>query len=245
MQLPINFSICGTKSVAALLQTYLAGYNDMFPKSLSVNVDNIEWDESKRTLTQIALQNSGDGVANVPFALVSSLVEMQALRPFTSAEFNSLGGPTAFLKGALDSTNNRLIDNQVWGIPWMVDPRGFVYWRDMLSEAGVDEQTAFQSLENFEAALQQLQQAGYSSPLEIPVHSLFAAGQASCTWIWGAGVDFLSVDQHSNLASPVFLEALQSYFRLSPYLNLKNNKLRHLQKSPMCHLLRNQPDAFE
>jgi multiple sugar transport system substrate-binding protein len=214
---PIKFSICGSETEGLRMQAFLEPYNASRPPETRVEVTSIPWDEDKETYTQMALYNRGDGIAEVGAPVVNDLLAMDALRPFSGAELVSLGGKAAFSKIAWENTN-RVADGQVWAIPWLVDPRGLVYWRDLLAEAGVDEQTAFQSAEHLEASLQRLQQAGYPAPMSLPGNT-FVAGQASCSWAWGAGGEFLSPDgRHPYVTQPAFLEGLHSYFRLAPYL---------------------------
>lgn len=215
---PVNFSICGSEKDAMLMQTFLEPYNASHSSEARVDVTNIPWDESKNTLTQMALYDRGEGVSEVGAVVVNDLVAMNALRPFSATEFASMGGQAAFSKIAWDSTN-RIADGRVCAIPWMVDPRGFFYWRDMLAEAGVDEQTAFDSAKNFEETLVRLQNAGHALPLGLANDNAFVAGQASFSWVWGAGVDFFSADsRHTYVTDPAFLDALYSYFRLAPYI---------------------------
>lgn len=215
---PLKFSVCGGEKEGMLMQALLESYNASRPPESRVEVTNIPWGEYKDTLTQMALHGRGMGVSEVGAPVVNDLLAMDALRPFSATELASLGGQAAFSKTAWDDTN-RVVDGQVWAIPWMTDPRGFVYWRDMLVQAGVDEQTAFQSIVNTEITLQRLQKAGYPSPLNLPTRVMMLGGQASCSWVWGAGGEFLSPDgRQAYFAQPAFLDGLYSYFRLAPYL---------------------------
>ncbi|HBX68055.1 MAG TPA: hypothetical protein DEH25_01335 [Chloroflexi bacterium] len=219
---PLKFSVCGSEREATLMRTFLEPYNTLRPPKERVEVTNIPWEEDKETFTQMALYNRGDGIAEVGAPIVSDLIAMNALRPFSEVELASLGGTAAFSKIAWENAN-RVVDGQVWAIPWLVDPRGLLYWRDMLAEAGVDEQKAFQSAENLEAALIRLQKSGYPSPMSLHIGNTFVTGQASCSWVWGAGGEFFSPDgKQAYVTQPAFLEGLQSYFRLAPYLVPEN-----------------------
>jgi multiple sugar transport system substrate-binding protein len=204
-----------------LMQAFLEPYNASRPPESRVEVTNIPWGEYKDTLTQLALHDRGVGVSEVGAPVVNDLLAMNALRPFNGAELASLGGQSAFSKIAWENAN-RVVDGQVWAIPWLVDPRGFVYWRDMLAKAGVDEQTAFQGIENTEETLRRLQNAGYPKPISIP-STVNVNGQASCSWVWGAGGEFLSPNgRQAYVTQPAFLDGLHSFFRLAPYLAPNN-----------------------
>lgn len=224
---PIKFSVCGGAREAMLMQAFLEPYNASHSPGSRVEVTNIPWGEYKDTLTQMALYDRGDGIAEVGAPVVKDLLAMNALRPFSNAELASLGGQAAFSKNAWEDTK-RVVDGQVWAIPWLVDPRGLVYWRDMLAEAKVDEQTAFQGSENLEETLRRLQKAGYPTPMSIPIGNVNVSGQASCSWAWGAGGAFLSPDgKQAYVTQPAFLDGLHSYFRLAPYL-VPNNQANDL-----------------
>lgn len=224
---PIKFSICGSERDAARMQTFLEPYNASRHPELRVEVSNVPWEEDKDTLTQMALYNRGVGVSEVGAPVVNDLLAMDALRPFSGAELASLGGREAFTRISWENTN-RVVAGQVWAIPWLVDPRGFLYWRDMLAEAQVDEQTAFQGTDHLQTTLLQLQKAGHPTPLSLPIGNVNVAGHASCSWVWGAGGDFLSPDgKHSNVTQAAFLEGLLAYFRLAPFL-VPNNRANGL-----------------
>jgi multiple sugar transport system substrate-binding protein len=215
---PLQLSICGPQTNVAVMQGLLKPYNAARPIEAQTQVTAVPWDHYKQELTQIAVRNQGLGVAQVGAPVVNDLLAMNALHPLSASEFTTLGGQAAFSKISWENTN-RVVDGHVWAIPWLVDTRGFLYWRDMLEEAYVQEETAFRNFESFEEALQQLKKAGHPSPLGIDTQSMFIAGQASCSWVWGNGADFLSADgKQPRFTEPAFLEGLNAYFRLSPYI---------------------------
>ncbi|MFZ6027895.1 MAG: extracellular solute-binding protein [Chloroflexota bacterium] len=223
----LQFSVCGADTVATKTQESLEPFNRRLRSvDRSFQVVAIPWSDYRNELTRMAIYGQGMDVAQVGARLANDLQAMNALRPFTSAEIDALGGEAGFLPVAWKQTN-RLVDGQVWTLPWLLDPRGFLYWRDMLEDAGIDEATAFQNAENTEETLQRLKAAGVEIPLALPVGNESLAGQASCSWVWQAGGDFVSAYGANVLfTEPAFLKGLGAYFRLAPYLYHKGGALQ-------------------
>lgn len=214
----VPFSIIGVDPFAERTQGFLAPYNKTRPADGQVNVSVYSWEDYKQELTQMAIHGRGMGVSQVGAPAVNDLIAMNVLRPFSGSEFAAMGGESAFTRAGWENTK-RISDGQIWAIPWLVDPRGLLYWRDMLEDAGVDETTAFQNVDNVEATLQKLQRAGNPNPLGLAISNSLLAGQTTCSWVWGAGGEFVSPDGKTALfTEPPFIRGLQAYFRLAPYL---------------------------
>ena len=92
---PVKFSVLGSEREGRLMQAFLEPYNAARSAESRVEVSNIPWSQYKDTLTQLALHSRGEGIAQVGAPVVNDLLAMNALRPFSSAEFAALGGQAA------------------------------------------------------------------------------------------------------------------------------------------------------
>jgi multiple sugar transport system substrate-binding protein len=158
---------------------------------------------------------------------------MNALRPFAPEEIDALGGQEAFSEAAWGSSR-RTIWHQTWALPWFADPRAIFYWRDMLEEAGVDEESAFQTFEQMEETLQRLQDSGVATPWVVPTRYKLAILQSSASWIWGAGGDFIDSEGGRTLfGEPEARLGLRTYFGLYRYMPREGQPLDDLQALDM------------
>jgi len=149
---------------------------------------------------------------------VGSFVSMNALRPFQPHEITSLGGDTAFISPAWQSS---LVYGrpEVWAIPLFVEARVIYYWRDLLEKNGIDERTAFQTPEQIEATFQRLQQAGFQTPWAIATGDISNTLYLSASWVWAKGGDFVSADGARPLFHlPEARAGLRAYFNLHRYM---------------------------
>ena len=144
---------------------------------------------------------------------------MNGLRPFAPAEVEILGGAKAFVPAAWQSTILGENTQQVWTIPLLVDPRVIYYWRDLVSEAGVDEQAAFQSAALMEATLAKIQAHGQVIPWAVETEYSLNSVYHAASWIWARGGDFVSADgKQSCFNAPEARAGLADYFRLGRYM---------------------------
>ncbi|MFZ6027894.1 MAG: extracellular solute-binding protein [Chloroflexota bacterium] len=215
---PLQLTVIGGEWAGAHTEKFLEPYNANATPDTRVQVIAIPWEEYKSELTHIAIHGLGVGVTQVGAPVVNDLIAMDTLRPFPAPELAAMGGEAAFTHAGWNNTN-RIADERIWAVPWLVDPRGLLYWRDMLEDAGIDETQAFTTIEQTENSLQRLQAVGYTSPLGLSTGNAFLAGQASCSWVWGSGADFVTPDgKRALFLEPAFLSGLKAYFRLAPYL---------------------------
>jgi multiple sugar transport system substrate-binding protein len=143
---------------------------------------------------------------------------MNSLRPFTSREIASLGGSSTFHPTAWQSSR-RVFEGQIWAIPWLADPHTILFWKDLINKAGVQEQNAFKSFDQMEQTLQSLQESGLESPWVLPIGHRFNSLHAACSWIWGAGGDFVSVDNRTPFFHhPEAIEGLKRHFSLYRFM---------------------------
>jgi multiple sugar transport system substrate-binding protein len=222
----MQFSICGAEWVAQKTQEFIEPLNASLPAAARFQVLAIPWADYKHEYTRMAIYSRGADVSQLGAPVTNDLQAMNALRPFSRAEIEALGGEAAFTAAAWEQSN-RLLDGNVWTLPWLVDPRGLLYWRDMLEEAGIDEQRAFTSFEATDETLRKLKSVGKAIPLAISLGNQNMAGQASCSWVWGAGGEFVSPDGRKALFSePACIRGLKAYFGLAPYLPQVNGVLQ-------------------
>ena len=139
------------------------------------------WDKDWEELMRIALYRSGPDVSQVAATAVDDFVTMDALRPFRKGEIDALGGESAFLPSAW-RTVHLPGGRQIWAVPWLADMRIIYYWQDMLADAGIDEDKAFQTSEQVENTLTRLQASGIRTPWALGVHQPFMTLQTAASW---------------------------------------------------------------
>jgi multiple sugar transport system substrate-binding protein len=177
------------------------------------------WKTARTELLKVALYHYGPDVSEIGTTLVSDFALMNVLRPFVPAEVDLLGGARAFVPAAWQSAV--LADNSqaVWAIPLGVDVRVIYYWRDLLSEAGVDERTAFQSPAQMEATLAKIQAHGKVIPWAVETEYSLSSAYQAASWVWARGGDFISADgKRTRFNEPAARAGLADYFRLGRYL---------------------------
>ena len=208
----LRFSYCNEPSDVLDI---LKPFNADRPATAQVQLHLMPWDNYKQELTAMALYSQGADISQVGGPLVNDLIAMKALRPFTKGEVDSLGGTSAFSQVAWENSR-RKSEGLIYAIPWTIDPRAIIYWRDMLEKAGVDESTAFTSFDQMEDTFRRLQESGVKSPWLLWMEKLSAL-QNACTWIWGAGGEIGNDNQMLILHAKALL-GLRNYFGLFRYM---------------------------
>ena len=200
-------------------EALLAALNDFeAQRKIHVRVRVFSWGTAWPELVKVALYKSGPDVSVIGTTWVDSFTSMSALRPFSRNEIAAMGGPSTFLPAAWASGSppNR---QQVWSIPWTADTRAIYYRRDLLRQAGVDEQTAFQSPEQLAQTLQRLQESGAPIPWLMPTAQTADALHTLASWVWGAGGHFTSDDgRYTRFNEPEARAGIGAYFGLRRYL---------------------------
>lgn len=228
----VDLSICLSRNeVADDLETVLKPYNLTRAASSTAKITVIPWETYKDELTAIAIYGKGPDISQVGAPLVNDLVVMNALRPFTSREISGLGGSTTFNPVAWQSSR-RVYEGQIWAIPWLADPRAIIYWKDLLSQAGVQEENAFKSFDQIEHTLESLQEKGFSAPWVLPIGHRFNTLHSACSWIWGAGGDFVSVDNRTPFFHhPEAIAGLKRYFGLYRFMPREGQPLNDMESN--------------
>jgi multiple sugar transport system substrate-binding protein len=212
----INF-VCAELR-ADFLEETLAEFAEQ--NKTEVVIEEQPWPNLWNRLKEIALHEHDVNLAEIGSTWLGSIVGMQAARPFRPEEVARLGGSESFVPASCDSAMmSGAGDKRIWAIPWFVDTRAIVYWRDMLEEAGVDEETAFQTPEDMERTLASLQAAGFDTPWVCPTDNSVLTVHSMASWIWQKGGNILSEDGKSAaFTSPEAMEGIRQYFSLHKYL---------------------------
>ena len=176
------------------------------------------WPTAWADLVRMALYKQGADVSQVGSTWVSNFLAMRALRPFTPREAAEMGGESALLPAAWQSRSPSG-EREIWSIPWLTDTRVLFYRRDLLERAGIDEQTAFRSMDALEDTLRRLQASGVTNPWIVPTARLLITVHNLASWIWGAGGDFVSADGKRILFNQKEAPAgIRAYFALYRYM---------------------------
>lgn len=184
-----------------------------------VGLEVHSWETLWTALREAIFKRNSLKVAEIGSTWLGSLVGMRALRAFSQTEIGHMGGSEAFVPAAWDSLC--LVDDpQIQAIPWLTDTRVLYYWRDMLTDAGIDENTAFDTPANFENTLSTLQANGMAAPFALPTTKLALLVHNLATWVWAYGGDFLSTNhRETGFNQPEALAGAIAHFNLHRYLH--------------------------
>lgn len=197
-----------TQVLSHLLKQFQAQYG------VKVQLHVMEWEDAWQKLMAIALEGRGPDVSHVGSSWVSSLVMMNALRPFLSKEIARLGGPEAFIPPAWQSTSVP-DDTRTWTIPWTSYFYVIAYRRDLLRAAGVNESAAFLSPKAIAHTVSRLQALGVKFPWLIPLSSTPSTDvlHIAANWVWGAGGEYIGATSGRPLFNePQALSGLKAFF---------------------------------
>lgn len=190
---------------------------DGFAESHAVDVQCIlhEWGVTWSELMKILLYKQGPVISQVGSTWMGSLESTDGLRSLLGYEVQTIGGGAAFHPAAWASVQDAS-KNRVLGIPWFLDSYILYYRRDLLEKAGIDESTAFQSLETLDETLGRLKAAGFELPMAMSQTTSRASIHNLATWVWSRGSDFITPDGKSLLLTePKTRAAMQAYFSIS------------------------------
>jgi len=169
-------------------------------------------------LTKFAIYKKGPDVSQIGSTWLEGLADMDALRPFSAEEIKILGDPADFVPASWKSAT---LPGQpeMWAVPWLADVRVLFYRRDILKQAGIDEQVAFQTPEALEQTLAQLRASGVDIPWVVPTQHSWRTVHNAASWVWGAGGHLLSANGKQILFNqPKALAGFRAYFALGRYL---------------------------
>ena len=208
---------------ASDLRPFLAQFED--EHHVQVKTHALPWETGWTELVKFALYGHGPDVSEVGSTWVGNLAATNALRPYSVREMAAVGGRYAFLHPSWQS-GFLTGEPQMWAIPWLANVRFVYYRRDWLQQAGIDPRTAFQSPQQFEATLQQLQAAGIARPWVIPTRDTVNTLHTAALWVWGAGGNFTDLEgKRTSFNEPPARAGLRAYFELARYLALAARNL--------------------
>jgi multiple sugar transport system substrate-binding protein len=199
-----------------------------FQKRTNIRVHTrvMDWDTAWPELVSFALYGKGSDISHIGSTWTSSLVMMNALRPFTGNEIATLGGANAFATPCWRSVTLPN-DPTAWAIPWTAFTFIIAYRRDLLAQAEIDETTAFATPAAMLATLQRLHEVGMSSPWIIPsVPGYVDLVHICASWIWGNQGDFISADGKQILFDHVEARTgMRDFFSLYRFLAADDHPL--------------------
>ncbi len=196
----------------------LKSSNDSSLADLRLEVRPMYWGSYKPEITNMALYGRGVDISQVGFPLTPDLVGMNVLRVISPQMLAHLGREALFHPN-IWKIAKRHKDGILWSLPWMVDPRAIFYWKDLLEDADVTAETAFQSAESMEAACQQIKAHGIEAPWVWGLDDGFAIVHSAASWVWGKGGDFISPEgTRAAFFEKNALDGLEAYFRLRQYM---------------------------
>jgi multiple sugar transport system substrate-binding protein len=188
-----------------LMQEFTARYG------IQVETTFMTWDNARSQLVDYALDRNSPDLSEIGSSWLSSFVSMNALRPFTDRDLHQLEVPSPFIPASQATVF--LTGTQLWAIPWTADTRLIFYRRDLLEAAGIEAETAFQTVANMQQTLNQLRAHGGAIPWCMDTTGSNISIHDAASWVWAAGGSFISPDGHqTHFNDPESRAGLQSYF---------------------------------
>jgi multiple sugar transport system substrate-binding protein len=214
MRTELEFSLIG--SLNSPIDTLLAGFESQ--QRVRIRLRYTDWLNGWQEVVGYSLHGNEPHISHIGMTWVSSLMRMNALRPFLSKEINALGGAEAFLPPCWQSMTDS--DGLVWGLPWTSYTFLIAYRRDLLEKAGVDEATAFSTTQALENTLAALKDSGVAIPWAIPTSQAHTDTlHFAASWLWGAGGKIASDNGKAPLfAEPQALAGMRSFFELRRFM---------------------------
>lgn len=214
------------------LQTLLSAYKEK--AGLSVHCNVIDWGNAWGETMKIVLYKRGPVLSQVGTTWMGSLEGTDALRPFKPFELNQIGQAHNFQQSSWETVISDAGD-RVLGIPWSLDGYMLYYRRSLLEKAGVDESTAFSTLEAFTETLARLHAAGIEIPLALPTQKATRTSLHNMAgWVWTHGGDFLSKNGKDLLLSEASTrQGMKAYFSIHPYINPQIRNIAAYECTPL------------
>ncbi len=210
----IKFSLIG--ELTPTLETILGDFETQHHHRVMTEI--IPWEEAWSRILSWALHENSPHVSHVGSTWATSLFRMNALRPFTAGEIRAMGSQIAFLPQAWQSAQSSGAEN--WAMPWGTYTFVLAYRKNLLKQAGIDENTAFTTFEGLENTLKKLRESGVKTPWIVPVsYDHLDTLHYVASWIWDAEGDFISMDgQRATFNELRSLKAIAQYFELMQYM---------------------------
>jgi multiple sugar transport system substrate-binding protein len=182
----------------------LARWTSFMPSFESRNAIQIlshelDWDSGWSDLVQTTIHGGSADVSELGTTWLNDFIAMNAIRPFSPVEVQSMGGEDAFFPSVFNIGVTTQGDRAVWAIPWCADLTMFYYRRSLFEKAGIDPEVAFTSARSLNETLQKLHDSGVEIPLVFPTQRTYVTVHNVALWVWAAGGDFFSPDGRSVL----------------------------------------------
>ncbi len=184
---------------------------------IEVKLIRMEWDNAWQELFNISTHGQGADISHVGSSWVSSLVNMNVLRPIPPYVITRIGGEESFVHSAWQSV--MMEDSRhVWSIPRSTYTYGVAYRRDLLQKAGLDGATAFatpSALEETVCKLEALNDVEHAWLMPYLPFSFEDFVHMTASWIWSSGGQLIDNRAKQVLFdSPATLAGLKAYFKL-------------------------------
>lgn len=214
----LTLSITPTDAVEmTALQQVLDDFQDQ--TRISVRLHEIDTKSARDEINQFAVTGKGPDVSQIGSTWLRGIVDMNVLRPFTAHDTAQMGSPDDFIEASWKSTFLPGQPNVQWAVPWLADVRMVYYRRDLLKNAGIDEQGAFANPKVFEQTLRQLQSSGVQIPWVVPSQHSWRTFHNIASWVWGLGGDFIdSTGKQMLFDRPEAMAGFKAYFALERFL---------------------------
>ncbi|MDW8065410.1 MAG: extracellular solute-binding protein [Anaerolineae bacterium] len=200
------------RTFEAIVRRFEARYH------ISVQITWLSWETAWSTLVERVVHRRVPHVSEIGSTWIRVFQAMEALRPFTEQEMHALGVPSRFFPIAVTTAS---LEGQLWGIPWMIDPRVIFYRKGILEKACIpfDPHEAFSSPDRIEQSLAQISLTGVPRPWIVPTRAERITVHHIASWIWSYGGDFVSSDGSKvTFTEEPALTGIRKYFQLSRWM---------------------------
>ncbi|MEO8354299.1 MAG: extracellular solute-binding protein, partial [Chloroflexota bacterium] len=156
---------------------------------IEVLLKRMEWGNAWPQLISIATQGQGVDLSHVGSTWVSSLMNMNAVRPIPSHIVNKIGGDQAFVH----STWSNVVaeeDRNAYGIPLSAYVYIVAYRKDLLQKADLNPVTAFATPRALEESICRLEALGATENawlMPVVSHPFNDLVHMAASWIWSSG----------------------------------------------------------
>jgi len=184
---------------------------------VDVQLKRMEWENAWPQLIGIATQGQGVDVSHVGSTWVSSLMNMNALRPIPANLVDRIGGERAFVHSTWSSVVSEE-DRHAYGIPLSSYVYIVAYRKDLLRKAGLNPITAFATpsvLEDSVRRLEGLNAVKNTWLMPIVPHPYNDFVHMAASWIWSSGGHIMdNTGKQVLFNSPAALAGLRSFIGL-------------------------------
>lgn len=191
----------------------------------SIHLQPLDWGKAWTEFLQMTLYGKGPVISEVGTTWMSSLAGRNSLRPISREELRRIGGAGSFPRGIWESCIDSNTEAVV-AIPWIVDTYLVYYRADIFEKAGIDENSAFTSLDAFRKTLAALKGKNILSPFAIPTAESLSTMHNIGSWIWGMGGDFIA--KNGKLLTTMSHEAREAIYAFYELIEFVPEKMRGL-----------------